>query len=137
ADPVTGRDGRGHSGSDSPCRRSGHAWSARSAGRSAPTGGRNWQERRQRESLIRANHSSLITITAIGFPNPGRRIENATAAVKANVARLEAEVHELKDLLAKVCAQLGAHRRRKGRAARGGNRDSTNRDALLRTCFMV
>jgi uncharacterized protein YceH (UPF0502 family) len=29
------------------------------------------------------------------------------AAVKANVARLEAEVHELKDLLAKVCAQLG------------------------------
>jgi hypothetical protein len=27
--------------------------------------------------------------------------------VKANVARLEAEVHELKDLLAKVCAQLG------------------------------
>ena len=29
------------------------------------------------------------------------------AAVKANVARLEAEVHELKDLLAKVCTQLG------------------------------
>jgi uncharacterized protein len=29
------------------------------------------------------------------------------AAVKANIARLEAEVHELKDLLAKVCAQLG------------------------------
>jgi uncharacterized protein YceH (UPF0502 family) len=29
------------------------------------------------------------------------------AAVKANVARLEAEVHGLKDLLAKVCAQLG------------------------------
>jgi uncharacterized protein len=29
------------------------------------------------------------------------------AAVKANVARLEAEVQELKDLLAKVCAQLG------------------------------
>ena len=29
------------------------------------------------------------------------------AAVKANVARLEAEVHELTDLLAKVCAQLG------------------------------
>jgi uncharacterized protein len=29
------------------------------------------------------------------------------AAVKANVARLEAEVHELKDLLAKVLAQLG------------------------------
>jgi hypothetical protein len=28
------------------------------------------------------------------------------AAVKANVARLEAEVHVLKDLLAKVCAQL-------------------------------
>jgi hypothetical protein len=29
------------------------------------------------------------------------------AAVKANVTRLEAEVRELKDLLAKVCAQLG------------------------------
>jgi uncharacterized protein len=29
------------------------------------------------------------------------------AAVKANVVRLEAEVRELKDLLAKVCAQLG------------------------------
>ena len=29
------------------------------------------------------------------------------AAVKANVARLEAEVRELKDLLAKVHAQLG------------------------------
>jgi uncharacterized protein YceH (UPF0502 family) len=29
------------------------------------------------------------------------------AAVKANVARLEAQVSELKDLLAKVCAQLG------------------------------
>ena len=29
------------------------------------------------------------------------------AAVKANVARLEAEVHELKGLLARVCAQLG------------------------------
>jgi uncharacterized protein len=29
------------------------------------------------------------------------------AAVQANVARLEAEVRELKDLLAKVCAQLG------------------------------
>ena len=29
------------------------------------------------------------------------------AAVKTNVARLEAEVHELKDLLAKVCAELG------------------------------
>jgi uncharacterized protein len=29
------------------------------------------------------------------------------AAVKANVARLEVEVRELKDLLAKVCAQLG------------------------------
>ena len=29
------------------------------------------------------------------------------AEVKANVARLEAEVHELKGLLAKVCAQLG------------------------------
>jgi uncharacterized protein len=29
------------------------------------------------------------------------------AAVKANVARLEAEVREMKDLLAKVCAQLG------------------------------
>jgi len=29
------------------------------------------------------------------------------AEVKANVARLEAEVRELKDLLAKVCAQLG------------------------------
>jgi uncharacterized protein YceH (UPF0502 family) len=29
------------------------------------------------------------------------------AAVKANVARLESEVHELKDLLARVCAQLG------------------------------
>jgi len=29
------------------------------------------------------------------------------AAVKANIARLEAEVHELKDLLAKVCAKLG------------------------------
>jgi uncharacterized protein YceH (UPF0502 family) len=29
------------------------------------------------------------------------------AAVKADIARLDAEVHELKDLLAKVCAQLG------------------------------
>jgi uncharacterized protein YceH (UPF0502 family) len=29
------------------------------------------------------------------------------AAVKANVARLEAEMRELKDLLAKVCARLG------------------------------
>ena len=29
------------------------------------------------------------------------------AAVKANVARLEAELRELKDLLAKICAQLG------------------------------
>ena len=29
------------------------------------------------------------------------------AAVKANVARLEAEVQELKGLLARVCAQLG------------------------------
>jgi uncharacterized protein YceH (UPF0502 family) len=29
------------------------------------------------------------------------------ALVKADVARLEAEVHELKDLLAKVCAHLG------------------------------
>ena len=29
------------------------------------------------------------------------------AAVKANVARLEAELRELKDLLAKVCARLG------------------------------
>jgi hypothetical protein len=29
------------------------------------------------------------------------------AAVRANVTRLEAEVHELKDLLSKVCAQLG------------------------------
>ena len=29
------------------------------------------------------------------------------AAVKANVVRLEAEVRELKDLLAKVCVQLG------------------------------
>ena len=29
------------------------------------------------------------------------------AAVKANVARLEAEVRELKDLLGKVCTQLG------------------------------
>jgi hypothetical protein len=29
------------------------------------------------------------------------------AAVKANVARLEADVRELKDLLARVCAELG------------------------------
>jgi uncharacterized protein YceH (UPF0502 family) len=29
------------------------------------------------------------------------------AAVKANIARLEGEVRELKDLLAKVCAELG------------------------------
>jgi hypothetical protein len=28
-------------------------------------------------------------------------------AVKANVARLEAELRELKDVLAKVCARLG------------------------------
>ena len=34
-------------------------------------------------------------------------IDGEVEAVKSNIARLEAEVHELKDLLAKVCAKLG------------------------------
>ena len=51
-----------------------------------------------------AVRSSSAADLAADFPSLGI---SELAAVKANVARLEAEVHELKDLVAKVCAQLG------------------------------
>ena len=51
-----------------------------------------------------ADQSSSATGLAAESPSLGI---SELAAVKANVARLEAEVHELKDLLARVCAQLG------------------------------
>ena len=51
-----------------------------------------------------AVRSSSAADLAADFPSLGI---SELAAVKANVARLEAEVHELKDLLAKVCSQLG------------------------------
>ena len=47
--------------------------------------------------------SSEVDLSAES-PSPGI---SELAAVKANVARLEAELREVKDLLAKVCAQLG------------------------------
>ena len=47
--------------------------------------------------------SSEVGLSA-GSPSPGI---SELAAVKANVARLEAELRELKDQVAKVCAQLG------------------------------
>jgi len=51
-----------------------------------------------------AVESSSAAGLAAESPSPGI---SELAAVKTNVARLEAEVHELKDLLAKVCAELG------------------------------
>jgi uncharacterized protein YceH (UPF0502 family) len=56
-----------------------------------------------------AVQSSSATSLAAESPSPESPSPGISelAAVKANVARLEAEVHELKDLLAKVCAQLG------------------------------
>ena len=51
-----------------------------------------------------AVESSSAAGLAAESPSPGI---SELAAVKANVARLEAEVHELKGLLARVCAQLG------------------------------
>ena len=47
--------------------------------------------------------SSEVDLSAES-PSPGI---SELAAVKANVPRLEAELREVKDLLAKVCAQLG------------------------------
>jgi hypothetical protein len=44
-------------------------------------------------------------VTGLAVESPSLGISELEA-VKANVARLESEVHELKDLLAKVCAQL-------------------------------
>ena len=44
---------------------------------------------------------------SVSIAEPGGLAVSELAAVKANVARLEAEVRELKDLLAKVCAELG------------------------------
>ena len=48
--------------------------------------------------------SSSEVVLSAESPSPGI---SELAAVKANVARLEAELREVKDLLAKVCAQLG------------------------------
>jgi uncharacterized protein len=45
-------------------------------------------------------------VTGLAAESPSLGISEL-AVVKANVARLESEVHELKDLLAKVCVQLG------------------------------
>jgi uncharacterized protein len=45
--------------------------------------------------------------SAAGLAAESPSLVSELAAVKANVARLEAEVHELKGLLAKICAQLG------------------------------
>jgi uncharacterized protein len=50
-----------------------------------------------------AVHSS----SAAGLAAESPSLVSELAAVNANVARLEAEVHELRGLLAKVCAQLG------------------------------
>jgi hypothetical protein len=45
--------------------------------------------------------------SALSVSEPAGVGPSELAAVKANLARLEAEVRELKDLLAKVCSELG------------------------------
>lgn len=45
--------------------------------------------------------------SAAAVSEPAAAGHSELAAVKANIARLEAEVRELKDLLAKVCSELG------------------------------
>src|SRR5688572_9647415 len=47
---------------------------------------------------------------ATSASEPGGLAVSEVAALKANIARLEADVRELKELLAKVCAELGISR---------------------------
>jgi len=61
------------------------------------------RENRWMHLLSGAVQSSSAAGLAAELPSLGI---SELAAVKANVARLEAEVHELKDLFAKVCAHL-------------------------------
>ena len=56
--------------------------------------------------LSGAPAAELSSAAGLAAESPSLGISEL-AAVKANLARLEAEVQELKDLLARVCAQLG------------------------------
>jgi uncharacterized protein YceH (UPF0502 family) len=57
--------------------------------------------------LLSGSPAVQETPSAVSVSEPGGLAVSELAAVKANVARLEAEVRELKELLARVCAELG------------------------------